>query len=102
MLKTTVFELMQQFYHATEVGNVDNAANACADQPLTDKIKTIVSDKVNHRGTQSLNLWTQAGSDTRGGMQGMHPPTRPKKVLTWHLISLKIIAQNIFVLYITR
>jgi len=31
----------------------------------------------------------------------MHPPTRPKEVLTWHLISLKIIAKNIFVLHIT-
>jgi len=30
---------------------------------------------------------------TQGGMQGMHPPTRPKEVLTWHLISLQIIAK---------
>jgi len=29
----------------------------------------------------------------------MHPPTRPKEVLTPHLISLKIIAKNIFVLH---
>jgi len=29
------------------------------------------------------------GADTGG----MHPPTRPKEVLTWHLISLKIIAK---------
>ena len=28
-------------------------------------------------------------------MQGMHPPTRPKEVLTPHLISLKIIAKKI-------
>ena len=27
------------------------------------------------------------------GVQGMHPPTRPKEVLTWHLISLKTIAK---------
>jgi len=40
------------------------------------------------------------GADT-GGVQGMHPLTRPKEVLTWHLISLKIIAKNIFVLHIT-
>jgi len=33
VLKTTVFELMQQFYHATEIGNVANAVSACADQP---------------------------------------------------------------------
>ena len=43
-----------------------------------------------------------SGADTGGGMQGMHPPlTRPKEALTWHLISLKIIAKNIFVLHIT-
>jgi len=42
---------VQQFYHATEIGNVANAVSACADQPL--QIKTIVSDKVNYRGTQS-------------------------------------------------
>ena len=45
MLKKAVFELVQQFYHATEIANVANA--------LADKIKTIVSDKVNYRGTQS-------------------------------------------------
>jgi len=36
-----------------------------------------------------------------GGFRGCIPPTRPKKVLTWHLISLKIIAKSIFVLHIT-
>jgi len=41
-----------------------------------------------------------SGADT-GGVQGMHPPTRPKEVLTWRLISLKIIVKNIFVLHIT-
>jgi len=29
---TTVFELIQQFYHATEFGNIANTVNACADQ----------------------------------------------------------------------
>jgi len=33
MLTTTVFDLVQQFYHATEIGNVANAVNACAHQP---------------------------------------------------------------------
>jgi len=33
MLKTAIFELLQQFYHATETGNVANAVSACADQP---------------------------------------------------------------------
>jgi len=33
MLSTAVFELMQQFYHATEIGNVANAVTACAEQP---------------------------------------------------------------------
>ena len=32
MLTTAVFELVQQFYHATEIG-MPNAASACADQP---------------------------------------------------------------------
>jgi len=30
--KTAVFELLQQFYHLTEIGNVANAVSACADQ----------------------------------------------------------------------
>jgi len=33
MQTTAVFELVQQFYHATEIGNVANAVSACADQP---------------------------------------------------------------------
>jgi len=33
MLTTAVFYLVQQFYHATEIGNVAYAVNACADQP---------------------------------------------------------------------
>ena len=37
MLKTAVFELMQQFYHATEVGNIANTVSACADQPQQTK-----------------------------------------------------------------
>ena len=32
MLTTGVFELVQQFCHATEIGNVANAVSACADQ----------------------------------------------------------------------
>jgi len=32
MLKKAVFELVQQFYHATEIVNVANALSACADQ----------------------------------------------------------------------
>jgi len=32
VLTNAVFELVQQFYHATEIGNVANAVNACADQ----------------------------------------------------------------------
>jgi len=32
MLTSAVFELVQQFYHATEIGNVANAVSACADQ----------------------------------------------------------------------
>jgi len=33
ILPTTVFEHVQQFYHATKTGNVPNAVSACADQP---------------------------------------------------------------------
>jgi len=33
MLTTAVFELVQQFYHDTEIGNAVNAVRACADQP---------------------------------------------------------------------
>jgi len=35
MLTTALFELAQQFYHATEIGrpNAANAASAYADQP---------------------------------------------------------------------
>jgi len=32
MLTTSVFELVQQFYHATEIGNVASWVSACADQ----------------------------------------------------------------------
>ena len=32
-VKKNVFELVQQFYHATEIANVANAVSACADQP---------------------------------------------------------------------
>jgi len=37
MLTTAVFELVQQFYHATEFGNVANAVSARADQPQQTK-----------------------------------------------------------------
>jgi len=36
---------------------------------------------------------SEAGADTGRGCRGCIPPTRPKEVLTWHLISLKIIAK---------
>ena len=32
-VKNCCFEFVQQFYHATELGNVTNALSACADQP---------------------------------------------------------------------
>jgi len=32
-VKTAVYELVPQFYHATEIGNIVNAVSACADQP---------------------------------------------------------------------
>jgi len=34
MLTTAVFELVQKFYHGTEIGSVaDGVSSACADQP---------------------------------------------------------------------
>jgi len=33
MLTAAIFELVQQFHHATEIGNVANVVSACADQP---------------------------------------------------------------------
>jgi len=33
MITTAAFELVQQFYHATEIANVAIAVIACADQP---------------------------------------------------------------------
>jgi len=33
MITTDVFELVQQFYHDKEIGNVANGVSACADQP---------------------------------------------------------------------
>jgi len=33
MLATGVFELVQQFYHATDIDNVANQSRAWADQP---------------------------------------------------------------------
>jgi len=37
MLKKAVVELVQQFYHATEMANGANALSACADQLLQTK-----------------------------------------------------------------
>jgi len=33
MLTTAVFELVQRFYHATEIANVVNRVSACGNQP---------------------------------------------------------------------
>jgi len=33
MLTTAVFELVQQFHHATDIADGANAVSACADQP---------------------------------------------------------------------
>jgi len=47
-----------------------------------------------------MNLVTRRGH--RGGCRGCIHPTRPKEVLTRHLISLKLIAKNIFVLRVAK
>ena len=51
VLATAVFELVQQFYHATEIGS--RCGQRMHWSAIADKAKTIVSDKVNYRGTQS-------------------------------------------------
>jgi len=55
MLETAVFELVQQFDHATEFGNVATSQYSQRQRwsATADRIKTIISDKVNYRGTQS-------------------------------------------------
>jgi len=37
MLTTAGFDLVQQFYHATEIGDVANAVRVCSDQPQQTK-----------------------------------------------------------------
>jgi len=37
ILTITIFELVQQFYYAIEIGNVANAVSTCADQPQQTK-----------------------------------------------------------------
>jgi len=45
---------------------------------------------------QGVCVYTMDQARTQGGDAGdASPTTRPKEVLTWHLISLKIIAKNI-------
>jgi len=60
MLTSAFFELVQQFYHATEIGNGIWATEIGSQygqrirwSDTADKINTIVLDKVNYRGTQS-------------------------------------------------
>ena len=45
-----VFELVQQFYHAAEIGKKGQCGQRMGWSAIADKIKTIVSDKVNYRG----------------------------------------------------
>jgi len=40
MFKKAVFEIVQQFYHATEIGTVAIAISACADQVLNQPYQT--------------------------------------------------------------
>ena len=37
MFKKVLFELVQQFYHATEIGNVATAVSTSVDQPKQTK-----------------------------------------------------------------
>jgi len=54
-VKNCFFELVQQFYHATESGLRSQYSQRLSWSTVADKIKTIVSGKANYRGTQS---WT--------------------------------------------
>ena len=45
-VKNCCFELVQQFYHATEYGNVTNMVNACADQPQQTKQRQLFRMKL--------------------------------------------------------
>jgi len=37
LVKKAVFELVEQFYHATKIANVANAVSLCVDQPKQTK-----------------------------------------------------------------
>jgi len=50
-------------------------------------------------GVSRLDLGLETRRGHRGRCRGCIPPTRPKEVLTRHLILLKVIAKNIFLLH---
>jgi len=43
---------LQEFYYATEIGNVANAFSTCAAQPQQTKQRRLFPMKPNYRGTQ--------------------------------------------------
>jgi len=53
ILATAVFELLQQFYNATEIGNNSQCGQHLHSSAIAGNTKTIVSDEVHYRGAQS-------------------------------------------------
>ena len=61
MFEKALFELVQQFYHATEIANVATCGQRLRWSALAQKIKTIVADKwttvehhLNSEGLESM------------------------------------------------
>jgi len=96
MLKTAVFELMQQFYHATEIGNVASAVSPCAAQPQQAKqgqlfrIKwTIAENNLKHawwtNGLQKVVRWFLGGDDNPDSDQNLLNNFWPIYNVPWNL-----------------
>ena len=59
-------------------------------RPYKPKLNAALTNEIDQDISKS-----HPGADTGGGLQGMHPPTRPEKLLTWYSISFKIITKSI-------
>ena len=59
-------------------------------------VKTFLRNSMTRNIKYKRSTFNWNGTSRRGhraGVQGMHPPTRPKRMLKWHLISLNIVAK---------
>jgi len=86
MLTTAIFELVQQFYHATEFGNLANAVSTCAAQPLQTKQRqlfrikwTIAEHNLKHaqwtKDLQKMVRWSLDADD--------NPDSHQKLIITF-------------------